>query len=68
MSKNTQLEIRFNKENFIALLNDRTDSRNKIFSLQSEIKNLNADIKEQGKEITLLHSQLHSKKKDNSTD
>ncbi len=58
MSKNTQLEIPYNKENFIALLDDRTESRDKIFSLQREVKKLNAEIKELDTEITSLQNNI----------
>ncbi len=67
MKQNVQLEIPYNKENFIALLADRTDTREKIFSLQREIKKLNAEIHELGTEITLLSQPQRENKEKNST-
>ena len=67
MAKNAQLEIPYNKENFIALLADRTDSREKIFSLQREIKKLNAFYEFGGFGMTKSRQTQRENKEKNST-
>ncbi len=57
----SNIEMRYNKDNFLILLAERKDTDKEIFLLKSEVKKLNGKIAGLGAEITMLKQKPKSK-------